>query len=107
MRKRPDRGRLKWPSFLPFPDQPIKLYRPMADIAKLFDRPSLGWGGDRRCRSLPGTTAPSTNAERCSILRGERTVRLGAAGKEGVYALIQRGRNLHLTYEIELPLPAG
>jgi len=24
-------------SFLPFPDQPVKLFRPMADIAKLFE----------------------------------------------------------------------
>jgi GNAT superfamily N-acetyltransferase len=24
-------------SFLPFPDQPMKLFRPMADIAKLFE----------------------------------------------------------------------
>jgi len=24
-------------SFLPFPDQPTKLFRPMADIAKLFE----------------------------------------------------------------------
>ena len=59
---------------------------------------------------MPGTTAPSTNAERCSILRGERTelsVWPTVAGREGVYALSQRGRNLHLTYEIELPLPVG
>lgn len=26
-------------SFLPFPDQPLKLFRPMADIAALFDAP--------------------------------------------------------------------
>ena len=25
-------------SFLPFPDQPMKLFRPMADLAKLFER---------------------------------------------------------------------
>jgi GNAT superfamily N-acetyltransferase len=28
-------------SFLPFPDQPTKLYRPMADIRRLFDDPSM------------------------------------------------------------------
>ena len=26
-------------SFLPFPDQPMKLFRPMADIQRLFDGP--------------------------------------------------------------------
>jgi len=26
-------------SFLPFPDQPMKLFRPMADIRRLFDEP--------------------------------------------------------------------
>jgi GNAT superfamily N-acetyltransferase len=26
-------------SFLPFPDQPMKLFRPMADIRRLFDGP--------------------------------------------------------------------
>ena len=34
-------------------------------------------------------------------------MRLGAAGKEGVYGLIQRGRNLHLTCELELPPRPG
>ena len=29
-------------SFLPFPDQPLKLFRPMADIAKLFESKSGG-----------------------------------------------------------------
>ena len=28
-------------SFLPFPDQPMKLYRPMADIRRLFDGPPM------------------------------------------------------------------
>lgn len=27
----------EWESFLPFPDQPMKLFRPMADIRRLFD----------------------------------------------------------------------
>lgn len=26
-------------SFLPFPDQPLRLFRPMADIRRLFDEP--------------------------------------------------------------------
>jgi len=29
-------------SFLPFPDQPLKLFRPMTDIAKLFESKSGG-----------------------------------------------------------------
>ena len=39
--------------------------------------------------------------------RGERTVPAARPAGEGVYALLQRGRNLHLTYELELPRREG
>jgi hypothetical protein len=39
--------------------------------------------------------------------RGERSVPAARPAGEGVYALLQRGRNLHLTYELELPRRAG
>lgn len=39
--------------------------------------------------------------------RGERTVPAVRPAGEGVYALLQRGRNLHLTYELELPERPG
>ena len=39
--------------------------------------------------------------------RGERTLPPVRPAGEGVYALIQRGRNLHLTYELELPEKPG
>ena len=39
--------------------------------------------------------------------RGERTVPAVRPAGEGVYALLQRGRNLHLTYELELPERSG
>jgi hypothetical protein len=39
--------------------------------------------------------------------RGERTLPAVRPAGEGVYALIQRGRNLHLTYELELPERPG
>jgi hypothetical protein len=39
--------------------------------------------------------------------RGERTVPAARPAGEGVYALLQRGRNLHLTYELELPKRPG
>lgn len=39
--------------------------------------------------------------------RGERTVPAVRPAGEGVYALVQRGRNLHLTYELELPEHPG
>jgi hypothetical protein len=39
--------------------------------------------------------------------RGRRTVPAARPAGEGVYALLQRGRNLHLTYELELPERPG
>jgi hypothetical protein len=39
--------------------------------------------------------------------RGRRTVPAVRPAGEGVYALLQRGRNLHLTYELELPERPG
>lgn len=39
--------------------------------------------------------------------RGERDIPAARPAGEGVYALVQRGRNLHLTYELELPERAG
>ena len=39
--------------------------------------------------------------------RGERTLPAARPAGEGVYALLQRGRNLHLTYELELPERSG
>jgi hypothetical protein len=39
--------------------------------------------------------------------RGERTLASVRPAGEGVYALIRRGRNLHLTYELELPRRPG
>jgi hypothetical protein len=39
--------------------------------------------------------------------RGERTLPAARPSGEGVYALLQRGRNLHLTYELELPERTG
>lgn len=39
--------------------------------------------------------------------RGERTVPAVRPAGEGVYALLQRGRNLHLTYQLELPERPG
>jgi hypothetical protein len=39
--------------------------------------------------------------------RGDRTVPAARPVGEGVYALLQRGRNLHLTYELELPERPG
>jgi hypothetical protein len=39
--------------------------------------------------------------------RGERTVPSVRPAGEGVYALLQHGRNLHLTYELELPKRPG
>jgi hypothetical protein len=39
--------------------------------------------------------------------RGERTVGAARPAGEGVYALLRRGRNLHLTYELELPERPG
>jgi hypothetical protein len=27
----------EWESFLPFPNQPMKLFRPIADVRRLFD----------------------------------------------------------------------
>lgn len=39
--------------------------------------------------------------------RGERTVPAVRPAGEGVYALLQRSRNLHLTYELELPEQSG
>lgn len=39
--------------------------------------------------------------------RGERAVPAARPAGEGVYALLQRGRNLHLSYELELPRRSG
>jgi hypothetical protein len=39
--------------------------------------------------------------------RGERSVPAARPAGEGVYVLLQRGRNLHLTYELELPRRSG
>jgi hypothetical protein len=39
--------------------------------------------------------------------RGERTVPAARPAGEGIYALVQRGRNLHLIYELELPERPG
>jgi hypothetical protein len=39
--------------------------------------------------------------------RGERTQPAACPAGEGVYALLRRGRNLHLTYELELPERPG
>lgn len=39
--------------------------------------------------------------------RGERTLPPARPAGEGVYALVRRGRNLHLTYELELPERPG
>lgn len=39
--------------------------------------------------------------------RGERTLPAARPAGEGVYALIRRGRNLYLTYELELPERPG
>lgn len=39
--------------------------------------------------------------------RGERTLAAVRPAGEGVYALVRRGRNLHLTYELELPERPG
>lgn len=39
--------------------------------------------------------------------RGERQVPAARPAGEGVYALLQRGRDLHLTYELELPERPG
>ena len=39
--------------------------------------------------------------------RGERTLPPARPAGEGVYALVQRGRNLYLTYELELPEKPG
>jgi hypothetical protein len=39
--------------------------------------------------------------------RGERTLPAVRPAGEGVYALLQRGHNLHLTYELELPERSG
>jgi hypothetical protein len=39
--------------------------------------------------------------------RGERTLPAARPAGEGVYALLQRGRDLHLTYELELPERPG
>lgn len=39
--------------------------------------------------------------------RGEREVPAARPAGEGVYALLQRGRNLHLTYALELPERPG
>lgn len=39
--------------------------------------------------------------------RGERTLPSVRPVGEGAYALLQRGRNLHLTYELELPRRPG
>lgn len=39
--------------------------------------------------------------------RGERTLPPVRPAGEGVYALIKRGRNLHLSYELELPQRLG
>lgn len=39
--------------------------------------------------------------------RGKRTVPAARPAGEGVYAFLQRGRNLYLTYELELPKQPG
>lgn len=39
--------------------------------------------------------------------RGERTLPAARPAGEGVYALVRRGRNLHLVYELELPKRPG
>jgi hypothetical protein len=39
--------------------------------------------------------------------RGERTLPAARPAGEGKYALLQRGRNLHLTFELELPKRLG
>jgi hypothetical protein len=39
--------------------------------------------------------------------RGKRSVAAARPAGEGVYALIQRGRNLHLIYKLELPRQPG
>jgi len=39
--------------------------------------------------------------------RGERTLPAARPAGEGVYALVRRGRDLHLTYELELPERPG
>jgi hypothetical protein len=39
--------------------------------------------------------------------RGERTLPAARPAGEGVYALVRRGRNLYLTYELELPERPG
>jgi hypothetical protein len=38
-------------SFLPFPDRPMKLFRPMADIAVLCTKPSKSEGSQKTVRS--------------------------------------------------------
>jgi len=40
-------------------------------------------------------------------MRGERTLPAARPAGEGVYALVRRGRNLHLAYELELPERSG
>jgi hypothetical protein len=72
------------------------------------DRHERIWGFiDKVAKSGSAVEAEFKEHHYGTKTRGERTVRAVRPAGEGVYALLRRGRNLHLTYELELPERPG
>ncbi|MCK1710181.1 MULTISPECIES: hypothetical protein [unclassified Bradyrhizobium] len=65
------------------------------------------WGFIEAVKSGPAVENEFREHHYATKTRGERTPPPVRAAGEGVYALIKRGRNLHLTYELELPQRSG
>lgn len=65
------------------------------------------WGFIEAVKSGPAVENEFREHHYATETRGERRLPPVRAAGEGVYALIKRGRNLHLTYELELPQRSG
>lgn len=65
------------------------------------------WGFIEAVESGPAVEDEFREHHYATKTRGERTLPPVRPAGEGVYALIKRGRNLHLTYELELPKRPG
>ena len=72
------------------------------------DRHERIWGFiDRIAKHGPEIEADLKEHHYTTKTRGERALPAARPAGEGVYALLRRGRNLHLTYELELPEQPG
>lgn len=66
------------------------------------------WGFVQAIRTTPQEVERLLQEERQSTrTRGERTYPAARAAGQGVYAFVQKGRNMHLAYALELPRTAG